>query len=112
MYRPLCLILLLAAVVAVQQPDRGVTRASTPNSGRRIALVIGNRAYARSPLGNSVNDARDLGALLESQLNFQTAVKTDLNQEAFERSVEDFIGQVQPGASSKSEAGARTYTGA
>jgi hypothetical protein len=38
-----------------------------------------------------------LGSVLKNQLNLQTTVKTDLNQEAFERSVEDFLGQVQPG---------------
>ena len=97
MVRPLCLILLLAAVGGAQAPDRGVARVTAAYSGHRSALVIGNRAYARGPLGNSVNDAQDLGALLNNQLGFQTTVKTDLNQEAFERSVEDFLGQVQPG---------------
>jgi len=101
MCRALCLALVLAfswAAPTWAQDNRGIALPSTPaNTGRRIALVIGNRAYPRRPLVNSINDARDLGALLQGQLAFRTTVRTDLNQEAMTRAVEDFLGQVQSG---------------
>src|SRR5579863_4337380 len=100
MRRALCLSLLLAAGCAgyaLAQDVRGAAPSPTANTGRRVALVIGNRAYPRKPLVNSVNDARDLGALLQDQLGFRTTVKTDLNQEGMVRAVEDFLSQVQAG---------------
>jgi len=33
---------------------------------RRVALVIGNSAYAESPLANPINDARDVRAKLQT----------------------------------------------
>jgi hypothetical protein len=96
MLRSLCLLLAIGAP-AVAQGVREAARVSPANTGRRIALVIGNRAYPRKPLVNSVNDARELGALFQDQLGFRTTVKTDLNQEGMVRAVEDFLSQVQSG---------------
>ena len=44
-------------------------------SGKRVALVIGNSRYLSSPLPNPVNDARDMGKLLQ-KLGF-TVVKVE-----------------------------------
>jgi hypothetical protein len=96
MVRSLCLLLAIGAI-AFGQGVRGAAPVTPANTGRRVALVIGNRAYPRKPLMNSVNDARDVGALLQDQLGFRTTVKTDLNQEAMVRAVEDFLSQVQSG---------------
>ena len=37
-----------------------------PSTGRRLALVIGNRAYAKKPLANPVNDATDFSQALRA----------------------------------------------
>ncbi len=37
-----------------------------PPAGRRVALVIGNGSYARAPLANPTNDARDFAAQLKA----------------------------------------------
>ena len=46
------------------------------NTDNRVALVIGNASYSRSPLANPANDARDIAASL-SRLGFD--VKTVVN---------------------------------
>ncbi len=52
-------------------PNRGtvVRPVSQQSTGQesRVALVIGNAAYARSPLRNPVNDARAVAAKLKER---------------------------------------------
>jgi TPR repeat protein len=56
----------------------------------RVALVIGNADYAGVPvLENPVNDARDIGAALES-LNFRVYLGEDLTREAMRSLFERF----------------------
>ncbi|HEX3145642.1 MAG TPA: caspase family protein, partial [Pyrinomonadaceae bacterium] len=61
--------ILLGASAASQQNDRQLVQNATPTvtNGRRIALVIGNGAYATAPpLKNPPNDARDIAAALKT----------------------------------------------
>ena len=44
--------------------------------GRKVALVIGNSAYATGPLRNPVNDAADLSAAL-GEVGFSVAKGSD-----------------------------------
>ena len=46
---------------------------------KRVALVIGNGAYASAPLKNPANDARDMGAALRA-LGFEVIEKTNASQ--------------------------------
>ena len=55
------LLSLAAAIPAVHAQE----------SGKRVALIIGNDAYAISPLKNAVNDARAIDAALRAS-NFRT----------------------------------------
>ncbi len=100
MVRTLCLSLFAAFVCLAQTPDRvrGVRppQNQRPDTGRRMALVIGNSKYPDSPLQNPANDARDLGAVL-TQLGFTAVVKYDLNEDSLDRAVADFAAQVRPG---------------
>ena len=49
-------------------------------AGNRVALVIGNGAYARVPhLPNPVHDAEDVAAVLKRS-GFETIVATDLDK--------------------------------
>ncbi|MEI2780108.1 MAG: SUMF1/EgtB/PvdO family nonheme iron enzyme [Candidatus Competibacter sp.] len=55
----------------------------------RVALVIGNGAYADRPLRNPVNDAADLAAALE-RLGFQVLRYTDLDRKGMHRALQAF----------------------
>jgi uncharacterized caspase-like protein len=57
--------------------------------GRRVALVIGNSAYAVNPLRNPVNDARDIGAALR-EVGFEVSSLQDASREQMEKGITDF----------------------
>src|SRR5579863_2432413 len=59
---PMGLCLLLVQVLGGQ----GRVRSSPGDLRRRVALVIGNAAYAQSPLRNPANDARSMKNTLEA----------------------------------------------
>lgn len=66
------------------------------DSARRVALVIGNAAYADLPLANPVNDAEDLSAKLR-QLGFEVTTLTNRNRSQMTQAIVRF-GQVAQGA--------------
>ncbi|MDD2332650.1 MAG: caspase family protein, partial [Candidatus Cloacimonetes bacterium] len=55
----------------------------------RKALLIGNSAYSEKRLDNPVNDARALDTKLR-ELGFTTTLKTDLDKEQFENTLDNF----------------------
>ena len=61
----LAAVCVLAAVADAQ--DKSIRRLEP---GRRMALVIGNAAYAEAPLENPVNDARAVAGVLREKLGF------------------------------------------
>ena len=66
----------------------------------RIALVIGNSAYASGPLLNPVNDARLIGETLKS-LGFVPIVRLDADQITMKRAIQEFgaaLEKAAPGA--------------
>jgi hypothetical protein len=60
-----------------------------PAAAERVALVIGNGAYADRPLRNPVNDAADLAAALE-RLGFQVLRYTDLDRKGMHGALQAF----------------------
>ncbi len=58
-------------------------------AGGRVALVIGNAAYASAPLANPVNDARAMASRL-SALGFEVSVLTDASRREMERAMIGF----------------------
>ena len=62
----------------------------------RVALVIGNSAYATAPLRNPVHDATDMAAVL-GQLGFAVTVRTNATKEQMEAAVEAFQAQLRGG---------------
>jgi uncharacterized caspase-like protein len=56
---------------------------------QRIALVIGNAAYADSPLANPVNDAKLMASALREQ-GFEVMQRLDVDQTAMKLAVRDF----------------------
>ena len=88
---------LLAATIpwAVAQPDaRRVQRAGGPP--RRVALAIGNNAYAASPLENAVHDAESVAGALRG-LGFEVQQVSDADLRRTESAVDQFIGALHPG---------------
>jgi hypothetical protein len=65
----------------------------------RRALVIGNANYpdADAPLGEPINDARDVAGELGRD-GFVVTVKENLNREEMRRALDDFYGSVKQGS--------------
>jgi hypothetical protein len=61
---------------------------------RRIALVIGNSAYAVGPLKNPGNDADDVADALK-RLRFEVVMGKDLTIRAFDDTIEDFVARAK-----------------
>jgi hypothetical protein len=83
----LVLVLACAALTAEAQGE--------PN--QRIALLIGNDAYAEAPLYNPVNDATAMAQALES-LGFEVILVTDGTLEAMQSAFVDFTGRIREDA--------------
>lgn len=66
------------------------------DTGKRIALVIGNAAYARSPLANPVNDAREISASL-SDLGFEVKTVLDGTRRQMDDAISDLGRRAQSG---------------
>ena len=66
--------------------------------GRRLALVIGNQAYASRPLRNPVADARSMEGLLRADLAFDDVQKIeDSNLVGMQKAIREFVRKVRPG---------------
>ncbi len=79
----------------MQPADRAAAAAAriavpAPAEGRRVALVVGNSAYAHTtPLANPANDARDMAAALR-EVGFQVIDGFDLDKRGLDLKVRDF----------------------
>lgn len=85
--------------VSEPQEQRGLQPASdvgstNVGSERRLALVIGNAAYAEARLKNPVNDATDMAAALK-RLGFSVIVRTDADLRTMHDAAEDFSRQLR-----------------
>ncbi len=89
---PGCLLLLgLTASAQSLDDSRRIKPTAPSKSGppSRKALLIGNRNYRNSPLQTPVNDANDLGKVLQ-QLGFATQVLTDSSKANIETAIHNF----------------------
>lgn len=59
-------------------------------AAERVALVVGNSAYAKRPLANPKNDARAIAAEFR-KLGFEVIEKTDLDKAGFDGAITEFI---------------------
>jgi|GEM_PF-4482781 len=62
----------------------------------RRALIIGNSAYMEGPLKNPVNDAKAVAAKMKD-LGFTVTLKTNLDKENMDVSIDDFIRSINSG---------------
>jgi len=69
--------------------EQPTTPSALPADEPRIALVIGNSAYAQVPLANPENDARLMAATLRS-VGFEVAELINADQKQMKRAVRDF----------------------
>lgn len=60
---------------------------------KKLALIIGNSMYSRSPLANTVNDARDMDAMLTG-LGFVTLRYENLNLNELKKAIDGFGKQL------------------
>src|ERR1035438_4193493 len=79
-------LLSLAAMVPVIQAQEG---------GKRVALIIGNDAYAISPLKNAVNDARAMDEALRAS-NFRTILVENARKADMESKIGEFLDMLGP----------------
>jgi hypothetical protein len=77
------------AVIVALVVAQGIAAQTAVDSETRIALVVGNGAYANVPLKNPVNDARDLAAALKG-LGFSVTLVIDGDLPAMSRAIRDF----------------------
>jgi len=64
-------------------------------SGKRVALIIGNDAYSTSPLKNAVNDARAMDAALRAS-NFRTLLVENARLSDMHTKIGEFLDQLGP----------------
>ncbi|OQW92118.1 MAG: hypothetical protein BWK78_02640 [Thiotrichaceae bacterium IS1] len=71
-------------------------QAGEPNRPSRLALVIGNAAYAEKPLKNPVNDAKDMAKVLKG-LGFEVILETDVDLDKMIKALQKFGNQLSDG---------------
>lgn len=81
---------MLSPLLQAQDRNLAVTGAGAKaDPARRVALVIGNGAYAESPLKNPVNDARAMAATLR-ELGFEVILRENANLQQMDEAVREF----------------------
>lgn len=89
--------LLLALGGAHPLAQQRAPGAAPPEAGeQRVALVIGNSAYADAPLKNPANDAADMAAALRG-LGFEVILRTNAGRRQMVDAVREFGGQIRRG---------------
>jgi uncharacterized caspase-like protein len=73
-----------------------VAMVCSPAQAARVALVVGNAAYADSPLRNPVNDARAMRAKLAG-LGFDVTAVENLKRNEIGRTINGFASRIRPG---------------
>jgi len=65
---------------------------------KRVALVVGNAAYARPGEGllSPCNDAQAIAGVLRDQLGFEVIEACNLNQLDLNSRVEEFVARIRP----------------
>ena len=82
-------IVLLASLLAGMGVALAGANEAAPPRPVRLALLIGNAAYAGSPLGNPVNDVRDMAGLLKLA-GFDVIVHENLGLREMHLALRDF----------------------
>ena len=82
--------------VATATPEGARAVLTAARQERRVALIIGNDAYADAPLRNAVNDARSIDkALTEIEHKFETLVVENATLKHMQRAVALFVDSLK-----------------
>lgn len=81
-----CSLLFLAALAPALQAQ---------DTGKRVALIIGNDAYPMSPLKNAVNDAHAMDTALKTA-SFQTIILENAKKADMDRAIGEFLDELGP----------------
>lgn len=84
----ICLLLPILVLATATNP------ASAQQQERRIALVVGNGAYAKSPLPTTANDAGLIAQTLQAA-GFDVVGARDLDGDTLRKSFRDFVQKAQ-----------------
>lgn len=85
--------MVFAFCIALLSPSHVLSQ-TTPSTGKRVALVIGNSAYSEGPLRNPVNDARLMERTLR-ELGFQVSKLENANFQRMQRALVAFGSRAQ-----------------
>ena len=98
----------VATAVALFLATFGAADSVAAATEQRVALVIGNSAYADSPLANPANDARLMAETLRG-LGFDVIERTDANQKEMKLAIFEFGDRLE--AAGKDAVGLFYYAG-
>src|SRR5438045_2785735 len=101
------LSILSACLVAISGLAGHLSGAAAQAPEKRIALVVGNGAYAKSPLATAANDAGLIAPTLQAA-GFDVIGARDLDGDTLRKSFRDFINQAEasgPGTVAPAEQG-------
>jgi formylglycine-generating enzyme required for sulfatase activity len=92
------LVMLACALPLVAQTHRGIGGVveSLQTGENRIALVIGNGAYAAAPLRNPVNDARLVAGALRAA-GFDVILRENVNKTQMKTAISEFGNKIRNG---------------
>ena len=90
-HRILCLLLLMLTAGAAYAQDRGLMARE-----QRVALVVGNSAYANAPLRNPGNDADDMAVALQN-LGFRVIKLKDASNRQMVEAINRFGQELRKG---------------
>ncbi|WP_426525471.1 caspase family protein [Bradyrhizobium sp. McL0615] len=88
------LSILSACLVAISGLAGHLSRAAAQAPEKRIALVVGNGAYAKSPLATAANDAGLIAQTLQAA-GFDVIGARDLDGDTLRKSFRDFINKAE-----------------
>src|SRR6476659_9294236 len=88
------LSILSACLVAISGLAGHLSSAAAQAPEKRIALVVGNGAYAKSPLATAANDAGLIAQTLQAA-GFDVVGARDLDGDTLRRSLRDFLQKAE-----------------
>src|SRR6476659_3448498 len=88
------LSILSACLVAISGLAGHLNTAAAQQPEKRIALVVGNGAYAKSPLATAANDAGLIAQTLQAA-GFDVIGARDLDGDTLRKSFRDFLQKAQ-----------------
>jgi uncharacterized caspase-like protein len=94
---PVVFGLLINGALAQDARNLAISAKAAPTiADKRVALVIGNSAYQKSPLKNPVNDASDIAAKLRT-LGFDVVERNNLKTSQIGRTLREFRSKLSNG---------------